>query len=186
MWINFFANGSFVISSNARDPTYFHVTLVHALSFLQRSSRLFSLPTGRVLISSAPSEHSTMLSFSTICLSHIHALNHAHTHTRSLMRTHALTLTLPFSLLLSLFLTHTHTHTNTNNRLVETCRESSWREMFRQVLSKRVGGDKRFVKSYQNASVELAATKRFVELRQNASLGNMTPIDVCFCFVYFF
>ena len=186
MWINFFANGSFVISSNARDPTYFHVTLVHALSFLQRSSRLFSLPTGRVLISSAPSEHSTMLSFSTICLSHIHALNHAHTHT--LVHSCALTLSLSLclSLSLSLSFSHTYTHTNTNNRLVETCRESSWREMFRQVLSKRVGGDKRFVKSYQNASVELAATKRFVELRQNASLGNMTPIDVCFCFVYFF
>ena len=115
-------------------------------------------------------------------------------HTRAQTRTHTLvhscaltlSLSLCLSLSFSLSFSHTHTHTNTNNRLVETCRESSWREMFRQVLSKRVGGDKRLVKSYQNASVELAAAKRFVELRQNASLENMTPIDVCFCFVYFF
>ena len=160
MWINFFANGSFVISSNARDPTYFHVTLVHALSFLQRSSRLFSLPTGRVLISSAPSEHSTMLSFSTICLSHIHALKHAHTHssTHAHARSHSHSAFLSPSLSLS----HTHTHTQTQTT----------------VSSKRVGrahDEKCFVKSYQNASVATSVssnpikTRRLSLPRQNVS-----------------
>ena len=160
MWINFFANGSFVISSNARDPTYFHVTLVHALSFLQRSSRLFSLPTGRVLISSAPSEHSTMLSFSTICLSHIHALNHTHTHsfTHAHSRSHSHSAFLSPSLSLS----HTHTHTQTQTT----------------VSSKRVGrahDEKCFVKSYQNASVATNVssnpikTRRLSLPRQNVS-----------------
>ena len=152
MWINFFANGSFVISSNARDPTYFHVTLVHALSFLQRSSRLFSLPTGRVLISSAPSEHSTMLSFSTICLSHIHALNHAHTHsfTHAHSRSHSHSAFLSPSLSLSHTHTHTHKHKQPSRRNVSgelmTRNVSSspiktrrWRQTFRQILSKRVG-----------------------------------------------
>ena len=115
MRINFFANGSFVISSNARDPTYFHVTLLHALSFLQRSSRLFSLPTRRVLISFRTVRAFSRCSlFVNLPFSHSRAQTHTHIRQSAHTHTRALTLSLLFSLSLSLSFSHTHAHTHTH------------------------------------------------------------------------